>query len=327
MRGIKNNDNVSVRQVKNFNFNKKSSDRFSKGLIIGIVAMFFIAGISGGIATITLDGTTDTIYLDSDKFYVDANGDIGIHCQPDSGVELQIEDNAPVIKFEDTDSETLLAGQVQWFNSTGVKHAFVGYQAQSALDIGTVTSNAFNIRTGGIARMQVEADGDVKIGGVSASATEGLTVYDDIKVYRDTNLNCYLSSFTDTSSYRPKIQFQRARGTSSSPSAVQVGDLIGDFQYQPYINGGYQNPAGGIYGIVSEIDGSDCNMTIQICTTEGNGNYAMKLDHEHKVSVDKVLRLEPISAPDWTEQAGDIYFDSDDNTLKCYNGTSWNDLF
>lgn len=43
--------------------------------------------------------------------------------------------------------------------------------------------------------------------------------------------------------------------------------------------------------------------------------------------VDYVLRLEPTSAAPASPAAGDIYFDSDDNKLKCFDGTSWQNCF
>ena len=39
------------------------------------------------------------------------------------------------------------------------------------------------------------------------------------------------------------------------------------------------------------------------------------------------MRLEPISAAPSTPSAGDIYFDSDDSKLKCYDGAIWQDCF
>jgi hypothetical protein len=38
------------------------------------------------------------------------------------------------------------------------------------------------------------------------------------------------------------------------------------------------------------------------------------------------VRYEPMSTPGSAE-AGDVYYDSSTNKLRCYNGTSWNDLF
>jgi hypothetical protein len=38
------------------------------------------------------------------------------------------------------------------------------------------------------------------------------------------------------------------------------------------------------------------------------------------------VRYQPMATPG-TAEAGDVYYDSSTNKLRCYNGTSWNDLF
>jgi hypothetical protein len=38
------------------------------------------------------------------------------------------------------------------------------------------------------------------------------------------------------------------------------------------------------------------------------------------------VRYQPMATPASSE-AGDVYYDSSTNKLRCYNGTSWNDLF
>ena len=38
------------------------------------------------------------------------------------------------------------------------------------------------------------------------------------------------------------------------------------------------------------------------------------------------VRYIPMATPASAE-AGDVYYDSSTNKLRCYNGTSWNDLF
>jgi hypothetical protein len=40
------------------------------------------------------------------------------------------------------------------------------------------------------------------------------------------------------------------------------------------------------------------------------------------------IRFHPMATPPiLTTEAGDVYYDSSTNKLRCYNGTSWNDLF
>lgn len=44
------------------------------------------------------------------------------------------------------------------------------------------------------------------------------------------------------------------------------------------------------------------------------------------LKITDLLHLTPSTAPG-TPVAGDVYYDSGTNKLKCHNGTIWNDLF
>jgi hypothetical protein len=46
-----------------------------------------------------------------------------------------------------------------------------------------------------------------------------------------------------------------------------------------------------------------------------------------KLHVSDVMRLEPRNGAPSSPSKGDIYFDSSDNKLKCYDGTNWQNLF
>ena len=39
------------------------------------------------------------------------------------------------------------------------------------------------------------------------------------------------------------------------------------------------------------------------------------------------LRFIPLAADPSGAEAGDVYYNSSSNKLKCYNGSTWNDLF
>jgi hypothetical protein len=39
------------------------------------------------------------------------------------------------------------------------------------------------------------------------------------------------------------------------------------------------------------------------------------------------VRFVPLAAAPGSPEAGDVYYDSTTNKLRCYNGTTWNDLF
>lgn len=45
------------------------------------------------------------------------------------------------------------------------------------------------------------------------------------------------------------------------------------------------------------------------------------------VSLSTLLRVAPSAEPSSGSTAGDVYYDSTSNKLRCYNGSGWNDLF
>ena len=45
------------------------------------------------------------------------------------------------------------------------------------------------------------------------------------------------------------------------------------------------------------------------------------------VSLSTLLRVSPSAQPSSGSTAGDVYYDSTSNKLRCYNGSAWNDLF
>jgi len=73
--------------------------------------------------------------------------------------------------------------------------------------------------------------------------------------------------------------------------------------------------------------------------SDGTANYVPKwassstisatssiYDDGERVSVGSLLRISPGTAPS-SPMAGDIYFDSSSSKLRCYDGSSWNDLW
>lgn len=58
----------------------------------------------------------------------------------------------------------------------------------------------------------------------------------------------------------------------------------------------------------------------------GNSNYALRVG-DKKVRVTEVLNLTPIPSAPANPEEGDVYFDSGLKKARCYDGTSWNNLF
>lgn len=77
---------------------------------------------------------------------------------------------------------------------------------------------------------------------------------------------------------------------------------------------------GGNYGVDQALDSL-------VATFRADGNIGLGVAEPlRRLHMKDVLRIEPSATPS-SPAAGDIYFDSTTNKLRCYDGTSWNDLF
>ena len=79
------------------------------------------------------------------------------------------------------------------------------------------------------------------------------------------------------------------------------------------------------FSIKVSANGSDWLAALVIDKATGHagfGTYAPA----RAVHIASVLRLEPSAAPA-SPAAGDIYYDSTSNKLRCHDGTLWHDLF
>ena len=68
--------------------------------------------------------------------------------------------------------------------------------------------------------------------------------------------------------------------------------------------------------------GSNNSGAIILRTAPTSTNLTERL----RVKANGSVRYTPMTQPA-TAEAGDVYYDSGTNKLRCYNGTIWNDLF
>ena len=61
---------------------------------------------------------------------------------------------------------------------------------------------------------------------------------------------------------------------------------------------------------------------------DSNGNTGFGTDEpDRQFHVNGTMRLEPLATPPANPTKGDLYFDDNDNILKCYDGSQWQDLW
>jgi len=86
---------------------------------------------------------------------------------------------------------------------------------------------------------------------------------------------------------------------------------------------------GRLHEITNAQPGYDLSINGDMESTTGSsaGRLPIRSDRYFDNCEANVLQAIPRANPPSPASAGQIYYDSDDNKLKCYNGTSWNDLF
>jgi len=128
------------------------------------------------------------------------------------------------------------------------------------------------------------------------------------------------------------IKFENTNTSSLSFSAVQLGnDITGGTAFTNLVYGSSGITESGVYkpsGTALINTGSGglnflaVSQPIRFFTSTGNGTERVRIKNEGHV------RFVPLSAaPTTNVEAGDVYYDSTTNKLRCYNGTTWNDLF
>jgi len=119
------------------------------------------------------------------------------------------------------------------------------------------------------------------------------------------------------------IQFYAASGNFATPGMVFSGQLLSTINNFAHDGSTFLSVA-AIRTQAFPVGASNVPATISFCidptggASGGDGEiFTMYRDH---------VRVAPTSAPA-SPLAGAIYYDSTTNKLRCWNGTSWNDLF
>lgn len=121
-----------------------------------------------------------------------------------------------------------------------------------------------------------------------------------------------------------RFQLNDSNDNSRTNIYLDKGKIILNTQREPF----------AIRSLVS-LDPSEFKLGFVHVTDSGisadhtlSGIRMVRTDHRTTVEISDFLKLKPMSAPATaTAEKGMIYFDSADNKLKCYDGTTWHNLF
>ncbi len=119
-----------------------------------------------------------------------------------------------------------------------------------------------------------------------------------------------------------------SRGTINNRTAVQDDDAM--LFIKAWGHDGTTNRLSSFIGF--KVDGTPANNLVpgKIIFATGTASAApairMTIKNNGRVNIATVLNLTPGSAPS-TPEEGDIYYDSSTHKARCWNGTSWNDLW
>ena len=136
--------------------------------------------------------------------------------------------------------------------------------------------------------------------------------------------NIFTTYTNGSSLFGNVIESRSARGSYASPSAVGSGDLLGSLYFTGYDGSAFLNTAAIRVKVSGTVSAGSAPTELRIAVKDsGNasGDSGLLVFKENQVIFNP-----RVSAPT-TPQKGCVYFDSTLNKLRCYDGTTWNDLF
>lgn len=140
--------------------------------------------------------------------------------------------------------------------------------------------------------------------------------------YETTNSNPNESLTGYVSSSKPTVRAVNVLNSGSG--AYDAGTILGGYEFFTQDTSGLGPRVVGYMQWVSESSPPDVTPSCAISFGVAGTNEAPV--EVFRFSTNKTAKFVPRGQPS-TAGAGDVYYDSGTNKLRCYNGTTWNDLF
>jgi hypothetical protein len=248
--------------------------------------------------------------------------------------DVLFEDTSPSLTFNDSNaaSTSAVSSIIEWTDSGENRAGYIGFASVSDADLtiqATDATGELAFHTAATEAMRITSDGYVGIG--TASPDQALVV-------EGAGAEIVLN---DTDS-RPTIRMRAAGSTvvtldgiKNAPGSLDALDL-----------NVYPDPGDQAWMRLFRATNTTNNCYLQVASGDGAGteNHSFNgkgdallcqdvgrvgigtANPARKLHVDATLRLEPTTEPA-NGAAGDLYYDSSTNKLRCHNGTAWQDCF
>ena len=121
----------------------------------------------------------------------------------------------------------------------------------------------------------------------------------------------------------PTITLKNTDTSIASDQVIGTVEFRGADDSGNVLAGHIQQVASGTWGVGNY--GSDMVFSVKRGGTGGSFSEKLRLEYGG-VKITSLLNIVPSAEPS-SGVAGDVYYDSTSNKLRCHNGTAWNDLF
>lgn len=275
----------------------------------------------------------------AERMRITNTGLVGIGTtSPGYRLDVANSDGSALARFKDSDSAhngIIIAGDTNggWVgNNAQITGEGIYYQN---------SINAMRVYTNSLERMRINSAGDVGFGttapankfvvsnggangfeidpaaGIIQTFNRGTSAYTDMLVYG--LVHRFFAGTSPTERMRITAAGNVGIGTTAPASALNVVASDGFGLEVSPSNAGYVNlqsynrttSAFVPFSIASSFIAFQTNGTTERMRVKANGQ----------------VRFVPLAAAPAGPEAGDVYYDSTTNKLRCYNGTTWNDLF
>lgn len=213
----------------------------------------------------------------------------------------------------------------------------------------TVYGNSAFLKTNGECKVVIEADADNNSGEEAAIlevASDSKRVKGHLRIPQGTSNNLELVAGGDLSnSISSDLLFYTKSGDQSPTVKMTIREngKVGIGTTLPFdaltiqeIGGITINNDSSAYNVIKVYNSGGVELEL---VANANNIGTLKTMSNHPITITpnntEVLRVKqtgqvrfnPLSADPASPQAGDVYYNSTTNKLRCYNGSVWNDLF